>query len=669
VRLPSRWSRLGLAVGWLSLALLVGGARPPSLPGPALRRAVEAYRAGRTDEAAAGFAAVARLHPLVADYATSLRVRALVEGGRPDDAIAVAYGFERDHPDSPLRAGIFRTLGDAYRSVDDEASARESWRLALEAEPSGAERAALRFALAESLERSGDLAAAASIHRDLWRRHPTAPSDAASVAALERLGPLLGSKLLAPADWVARGEALYAARDNEAALAAYDRALADGIAGKRRRAVERQRGFTLFRLRRYPEASAVFDALPDDPETRFWRARCYARRGEIARSIAAFEQLGRGRSSFALRSRFLAGTLLDGEGDAARAEAHFRAVADRSRSARRRQAAGWRLGWTAYRTGRFAQAEDHFARLAADVRDPIDRLRSRYWRARTQKELGKAEYEQELTALALEYPFTYYGVQATAALGDRLPERLPEPREASDPEVSFDELELLRLRVLLEADLSDEAVSEIRRLSRRSRGLGDRLEIARLYAEAGDFHGSQRTVLDVNLERLARGPAPGREELWWYAWPWAFPAPLERATAADGVEPALVLAVMREESGYRPAVVSPVGARGLLQIMPATGGRLAADLGSPTFDPAELFRPETNIRFGTHYLGQLLGEFDGNHAAAIASYNAGPNAVSRWLRENAGLESDEWIEAIPYNQTRSYVKRVLRSLHAYRVLY
>jgi soluble lytic murein transglycosylase len=116
-------------------------------------------------------------------------------------------------------------------------------------------------------------------------------------------------------------------------------------------------------------------------------------------------------------------------------------------------------------------------------------------------------------------------------------------------------------------------------------------------------------------------------------------------------------------------VVSAVGARGLVQIMPGTGARLAASLGAPAFDPDELFDPARNLALGAVYLTRLLGRFDGRTSAAVAAYNAGPTAVARWLREGGGLEDDEWVEAIAYDQTRAYAKRVLRSVHAYRVLY
>jgi soluble lytic murein transglycosylase len=125
---------------------------------------------------------------------------------------------------------------------------------------------------------------------------------------------------------------------------------------------------------------------------------------------------------------------------------------------------------------------------------------------------------------------------------------------------------------------------------------------------------------------------------------------------------------MREESGYRPAVLSVSGARGLLQIMIPTGERLARIVGRDSFDPDDLFDAQTNIELGAAYLGELSARFPEAPAAAIASYNAGPVAVAEWLADR-GSADDVWVEAIPYEQTRHYVKRVLRSLHVYRVLY
>jgi soluble lytic murein transglycosylase len=129
-----------------------------------------------------------------------------------------------------------------------------------------------------------------------------------------------------------------------------------------------------------------------------------------------------------------------------------------------------------------------------------------------------------------------------------------------------------------------------------------------------------------------------------------------------------VYAIMREESGYRPQVLSVSGARGLLQLMPETAEKLAEGEAMPGFAADDLFLPQVNIALGSAYLDELLGRFPGRASAAIGSYNAGPNRVAEWLGGDA-VEDDEWVEGIPYDQTRGYVKRVLRSLHAYRVLY
>ena len=126
---------------------------------------------------------------------------------------------------------------------------------------------------------------------------------------------------------------------------------------------------------------------------------------------------------------------------------------------------------------------------------------------------------------------------------------------------------------------------------------------------------------------------------------------------------------MREESGYRPEVLSFSGAYGLMQIMPSTGERLAREVGRKRFERDDLLLPDVNVTLGAFYLGELGARFPRRPSAAIASYNAGPQAVASWLVDEPERIDDEWVETIPYDQTRGYVKKVLRSLHAYRVLY
>ncbi len=139
--------------------------------------------------------------------------------------------------------------------------------------------------------------------------------------------------------------------------------------------------------------------------------------------------------------------------------------------------------------------------------------------------------------------------------------------------------------------------------------------------------------------------------------------------AEHSLDPFLVAGLIRQESAYNAKVTSPAGARGLMQIMPKTGKQVARALGLKNYSATRLFEPELNITLGTAYLASLFEDFDGNLFRAIAAYNAGPKATKKWwTKERAGLE-EEIVENISYNETRSYVKYVLRNYERYRQLY
>jgi len=141
--------------------------------------------------------------------------------------------------------------------------------------------------------------------------------------------------------------------------------------------------------------------------------------------------------------------------------------------------------------------------------------------------------------------------------------------------------------------------------------------------------------------------------------PLAYRDEVMNGARASALDPAWVYAVIRQESAFRPAARSPVGALGLMQIMPATGREMAQAAPDPTGDPLDLTQPETNLRLGTRYLQKVLERLQGNPVLATAAYNAGPNKVARWLPIGASVPADLWAETIPYQETRSYVQRVL----------
>ena len=652
-------------------ALVAPGDRlAPEGAGARLRSGIGALNSGQAERAAELFAAVARDHPIVADHADRLLITALLALSQYGAAVDLASEFDVAHADSPLRGEVLRLLGDAHSSLGDPAAARLAWQGARSEAPDAAARAALDLSIAESLERSERDSEASRAYLAVWSEAPTTEAARRAEEALDRLEGRSGSSLRTPLEFAKRARAFYAARANREALASFDRALERALPRNTRRDLQRERGFVLFRLRRYTEAAAAFAELGDEADARFWRARSLARSGRIDQSLREFEQLAKGRFSvLAARSLFLAGMLREGEADRAGAMARYARVASDAPTRGLRVAARWRLGWGAYREGRYREAVEHFAALLETIPDRLDRLSARYWRARSLEKLGAGEAGDEFRALATEYPFSYYGWRAAGRVVDERSLLRETPERSLPSRVSFAEGKVRRIAILIEAGLLKEAQTEAKILGGMTRSLDDRLEVAQLSSAAEDFHRAQRVVVDPYSERLARGPEPGREALWWFAWPTTFADLVAAVSEAQHIDPALLNAVMREESGFRPKVVSTVGARGLTQIMPATGERLAMSIGLSDFDPDDLFEPATNLLLGAHYLGRLMERFGGRVSAAVASYNAGPEAVARWIEERPAEEDDEWVEAIPYDQTREYVKQVLRSQQVYRVLY
>jgi soluble lytic murein transglycosylase len=636
-------------------------------PGAALRHAVESIDAGETDRAEGLLVALAERYPLLADYADLYRLRLYGLTGRHEELIALAEEWRHDA--SPLRAEVWNQVARVRAEQGDEEAARAAWDLALAATDDPDRRAALRFELANSQLRSEAPEAAAEQLLEIWTHQPLAPVADEAERRLVDLEGQRGEVLRSAERYRRRGDELFRLRRNEQALAAYERALGLGsldASGDER--AGRQRGHTLFRLRRYTEAAEVFAPLGPEAENRIAHARSVARAGDAPGAAEELERIAQEvRGNQGARAKLLAALLWETENEHARARRLFASLAGGAAKTSYGAAALWRLAWEAYRAGRYEEALGHLERLQERDVGPIAALRVRYWHARAAQRAGRPGTAEVFGAIAREFPLSYYGWRASAraALGPSEEAHLQIGRGQAKLAPS----ELARPRILLEAGLGEAARAELDSLFVRVRGLDDRLALAELYADAGDFHRPQRLVVDAYKEALAQGPWHGPVELWWHAWPAPFrDAVLGATLGREGLEPALVYAVMREESGYRPDVLSVSGARGLLQLMPETAERVARREALPRFSLDDLFLPDLNIRLGAAYLEELLMRFSGRASVAIGGYNAGPHRVVEWL-DGSALEDDEWVESIPYEQTRGYVKRVLRSVRAYRVLY
>jgi soluble lytic murein transglycosylase len=166
-----------------------------------------------------------------------------------------------------------------------------------------------------------------------------------------------------------------------------------------------------------------------------------------------------------------------------------------------------------------------------------------------------------------------------------------------------------------------------------------------------------------------RGGFKDALDLWRFNFPQAYQDSVSKYAQQAGIPEALVYAIMRAESQFNSDAVSPVGARGLMQLMPYTAGQLTKLANEPNVEDSDLLRPEVNLRLGSRYLGRLMKKFSGQVALVAASYNAGPHRVNSWVGAFGALDMDEFAEHVPFLETRNYVKKVVRNFAIYSTLY
>ncbi len=321
-------------------------------------------------------------------------------------------------------------------------------------------------------------------------------------------------------------------------------------------------------------------------------------------------------------------------------------------------------GWIALRfLDQPGQAQQHFQRLYEAVSYPISLARGAYWLGRAHAEGGDSDLAEAWFKSAAAHPSTYYGQLAALSInGQRLPAMPADPRPTASEVEDFENHELTRAVRLLDA------LGETRRVGPFVIQLSGLRPSPGWKALAGTLAASMaRPDLAVFV---AKDAYKSREILVDLGYP---QLPLPRITQSNGqaLERAFVLGLIRQESAFRITAVSSAGARGLMQLMPGTAQLVSRQLAVP-YQPSALTRNTGyNLKLGQRYLADQLDRFDGSKVLALCAYNAGPNRAVRWKRERGDPHTSldraiDWVELIPFRETRNYVQRVLENLQVYR---
>lgn len=563
-----------------------------------------------------------------------------IRNGRQDDP-GVIRQFIADQPDLPGHTRLATRLEEAVLATGDQAAIDAHFG----ARPALTREGKLYLALAR---KASDPAGALATARDLWRDADLDLADERRLLAGFRSG-------LTAEDHAARLDRLLWSKHRAAATRVLP-LVPDGL-----KRLARARLALMYRRPNVDSAIAAVPAqLQNDAGLLYdrtrWRRRAGRHEGAQEILLSAPDHGARPDLWWIERRIQIRQLLADGAFEKA-----WRIASEHGLERGAAFAQGeFEAGWIALRyLDRPGLALQHFETLFDNVAYPVSRARGAYWIARAHQALQDPNQAADWFRRAATHSGTYYGQLGLQAIGGARLDLPDEPLISDAARTAFDQLPLVQLtRLLVEVGedhlarqflthMGQSAASTERRLL-----IGDmarRLERADLQVLAGKLAALDQVVLP---------------SITW---------PLSPELSGDlEVGPALAHAIARQESAFNAAAISHAGARGLMQLMPGTA-RLVARETEAAYQPRRLIDdPAYNARLGSTYLAWQIRDFDGYLPMAIAAYNAGPHRVKRWIEahgdpRSGAVDPVDWVERIPFSETRNYVQRVLEALQVYRV--
>jgi soluble lytic murein transglycosylase len=662
------------------------------------------------------YTAYPRLAPYHAYHAARCRLR------RGDAAGALLWA-ERVPAGTVPEAETALVRIDALRAMSRWNDALAALGSYLERYPAGPRRAEAMFKQAEALEKTGTAIAegvpealpdVTAIYRRVWAEAPLeawADRAADRIEALAATLPPSEAKLVRThlaGEWVARGMSYFNANRNVESEQAFAAALAAPALDRDLECRARfHRAQSVWKQRQRPRAAPLFD----DADAACFRsgnrdlhakalyqgARCYATMGQRAEAEKRYARVEAEHPdhSYADDARIRMAELATDAGDDAKAVEILAEIPKRYPKGDLLNEALWRLAFTAWRGGKDEEALrwlDENLRLVPHEDIWYAEGRALYWKGRVLERQGKAgDARTFYERAAREYPLSVYALLALTRIGSADPAAEKAlvaslragihdvPRWTFAARPLFGDATFLRAVDLARMGQGGDARRELARLglaTSAEKHVGmrggasedeDLLWITAILLDRGGSWAASHSIprYGVTRYRLEYPQALG-EAKWKISYPRAYPALVAKNSKLNGLPEALQLAIMREESAFSPRTESFANAMGLTQMIIKTAKRFA---NGTTVTRDVLLDPAKNVEIGSRFLGFLWKHFNTVPPLTIAGYNAGEAAVDKWLGERGNLAMDEFMETIPYDETRNYTKRVLASYFAYSWLY
>jgi soluble lytic murein transglycosylase len=623
---------------------------------------------------------------VLADYATYYTGIAHLELLHPDDALRTFMALRERKPFGYLSEAAGLGVARAYEAQDNYAAAVAVYEELLQEKVIAPDEVYMRLGLAarKAHERSKAADAFGRVYYEfaLSERAP----EAGAQLALLNLAPAESGSPRYQLD-LGRAERLFGAKQYHEARDAYQSLRARATDDDRLR-IQLRLAETDYYLKRARSArDAIRPLIEDGP----WQAEAlyhFALASRDVGDIATYLRVSRrvidqfpgetwaDASLNALASHYLK-TDQDDLADAA-----FRELYEKNPKSVHSERAAWKAGWRAYRAGRYEETVRYFDRASYDFPRSDHRPAWLYWSGRAYERLNAKTIADERYLLAVaDYLNSYYGRLAAKRLG-----REAGLRAAATSAIPPGDIVLpaglppnaALVRALLEGGVFEAATNELK-FAQRTWGDSPAIQATLAWIsqqQSADKKGmEQLLMLRAGITQLRRAypqfmTAGGEllpREILTSIFPLSYWDLIRTHSEANGLDPYLVAALVFQESTFVPDVRSHANAWGLMQLMPMTARDYARRL-KLRYSSSLVTRPEPNVRIGTAHFADAIKDFGHIHLA-LASYNAGPRPVRRWMAERPGVEVEEFIDDIPYPETQNYVKRILGQTEDFRRLY
>jgi soluble lytic murein transglycosylase len=616
------------------------------------------------------------------DYTSFFIGNSYVLSNQPEASFTYLRDFAARYPDSIYAHDAVIAHAKALLAANRPA---EAVHLLQPYRGSGAEA---DFCLAKAYEASGQSREAAVLFRHIY--YDFATSYLADNASSELKKIPEAEFLPAPtfAEHAKRAEQLYHARHYNEAASEF-KSMLDMAPAEVRSGVLIQYANSLIKTGQSREAASVLDRIPDDgsdASAEKWYQRLELARGAQddgrMQEILTYMRTNTPHSVWLESALMSTGNMYLLRKDYDGAISYYRELQERFPQSEKASYAHWKYAWLTYRQGRNDEAKKAFARQVELYPASAEVPNALYWRARMAENdhdtaLARAYYAK----LSERYKNYYYGVLArkrlalmpsaaaanVAALQQIAPPK-PYEGEALRTTPPADDLHYSRAKLLENAGAFDLAVRELQNGTTEGPSW-EMVEVARMYTAAGEYFRALQALKHCVSGYFAMEISQLPAEYWQGLFPRPYWDSLRRYADENGLDPYLVSALIRQESEFNPSAVSHSNALGLMQLLPSTGKGEAKQLGIKGYNQDSLFDPNINIELGTRYFRKMVDHFNGQIEYALAAYNAGDNRVEEWRSNGSYRDIDEFVESIPFTETREYVQAIVRNAEVYKRVY